>query len=405
MNRILKTILFAAAVALAGSCDNAEYGVGGVRAFFSEGAVSAGVNGSVVTLGENGSDVSLTVSLTDRADKDAVFRLVVDETVLDTYNREQSAGYDMLPADYYDLGEDITIQAGQYSAEPAAIHLSRLPNELSGTPLALPVRLEKVSGSVDPTPLTSTYVFAIQSVLVNDLAQYTGASGLRAENFNGSFPAGFTVEVRFQVSNTANRNRDVFSNGNCVLFRFEDPQSNQGDVMAHSAVQFQGSPAYINPDPLVGFDVNKWQHLAYTWDGSTGILYYNGSQVGTKAITSSDVGGGSFPMASWFGGATGDGGHSTGSQWWTGCKIMFTEARLWSVVRTADQIANNMASVSTDSEGLEGYWRINKVTYKENADGSYQFDDLTGKGHPLASDVPFVWNEDVSSEDTETAWK
>ena len=84
---------------------------------------------------------------------------------------------------------------------------------------------------------------------------------------------------------------------------------------------------------------------------------------------------------------------------------MFTEARLWSVVRTADQIANNMASVSTDSEGLEGYWRINKVTYKENADGSYQFDDLTGKGHPLVSDVPFVWNEDVSSEDTETAWK
>ena len=166
----------------------------------------------------------------------------------------------------------------------------------------------------------------------------------------------------------------------------------------------QGSPAYINPDPLVGFDVNCWQHLAYTWDGSSGYLYYNGQQVGTKAITSSDVGDGSFPVASWFGGATGDGGHGTGSSWWIGCDIMFTEARIWSVVRTPEQIANNMSFVGADSNGLEGYWRINRASYTDNGDGTYQFEDLTGKGHPLVSSTNFEWNENISSEDTETPW-
>lgn len=404
MNKIFRIGLSVAAVIFVSACNDAEYGVGGVHAFLNEGTQSAGVNGTVVSLGETGADYSLTVTLTDRASEDAVFKFVADESVLEVYNREQSSGYKALPADYYDLGGEILIPAGEYSADPVSIHISTLPNDLTGTPLALPVRLEKVSGNVDPTPVTSSYVIALETVLVNDLAQFNGASGLRAENFNGSFPTGFTIEVKFQVSNTANRNRDVFSNGASVLFRFEDPQSDQGDVKAHSAVQFQGSPAYINPDPLVGFDVNCWQHLAYTWDGSSGYLYYNGQQVGTKAITSSDVGDGSFPVASWFGGATGDGGHGTGSSWWIGCDIMFTEARIWSVVRTPEQIANNMSFVGADSNGLEGYWRINRASYTDNGDGTYQFEDLTGKGHPLVSSLSFEWNENISSEDTETPW-
>ena len=76
----------------------------------------------------------------------------------------------------------------------------------------------------------------------------------------------FTVEVRFQVSNTANRNRAVFTNGGSVLLRFEDPQNDTSDHKAHSLVQFQGDGWYLNPS--LSFTPNKWQHLALTYDGT-----------------------------------------------------------------------------------------------------------------------------------------
>lgn len=401
MKRIFIICLSVIAAFLMSSCNDAEYSVGGVSLFFNESTTDPGVNGSSVSLGSDGVEVQLTATLTDKVDEDITCRLVMDQSVLDTYNQEQSGGYTMIPAEYCDLGEDFVIPAGSYSKTVSVKVNGNLPAEYTGIPLGLPLRLELVSGNVNVTPTTSTFVYALQTVLINDLAQFTGASGLRAENFNGSYPNAFTIEVRFQVSDTGNRNRDVFSGGS-VLLRFEDPQSDQDDVKKHSAVQFQGNGGFLNPNPLVGFATNAWQHLAVTWDGSTVRLYYNGEEkANNNAFASSVVGDGNFPSVSWLGGA-GGGDHGLGDSWWSGCKILFTEARIWSVCRTASQIANNITSVSPDSEGLEGYWRISKATYDED---TKSFEDLTGKGHPLVTSKSFTWNEGISSQDTKTEWK
>lgn len=402
MNKSIRLIALAAtAAAVFAGCNDAAYGPGEVRAFIAESTTDPGVNGTMVNAGENGAEISLTITLTGKASEDASFRLVVDTAVLNTYNAEQSSGYSLLKEQYYTVPQDpVTIKAGDYSADPVKITILPIDENDKGTPMAIPLRLEKVAGNISTTSATSTHVLAIPPVLNNDLAQFTGATGLKVENTGLKLSNAFTIEVRFQVSDTDNRNRDVFSSGS-VLFRFEDPQSDEGDVKAHSAVQFQGTPTYINPDPLTGFATNVWQHLAFTWDGSTGILYYNGTQVGTKAVSSSDVGSGDFPTVGWFGGNTG-GSHGTGAEWWGDCKIMFTEARIWSVCRTASQISSNIAAVGVDSEGLEGYWRINKATYDE---ATKSFKDLTGKGNDLVTDKSFVWNEGISSNDTKTEWK
>ncbi len=400
MKRIFIICLSVIAAFLMSSCNDAEYGVGGVSAFFNEATTDPGVNGSSVALGTAGIEVQLTVTLTDKVDEDVTFRLVMDQSVLDTYNKEQSAGCTMIPADYCDLGGDFVIPAGAYSKTVSVKVNGNLPTELTGIPLGLPLKLELVNGNVNVTPTSSSYVYVLQTVLINDLAQFDGASGLKAENFNGSYPNAFTIEVRFQVSNTANRNRDVFSGGS-VLLRFEDPQSDQEDVKGHSAVQFQGHDGYLNPNPLTGFATDTWQHLAVTWDGSKIRLYYNGEEKANNNFASSVVGEGSFPSVSWMGGA-GGGDHGLDDSWWSGCKILFTEARVWSVCRTASQIANNITSVSPDSEGLEGYWRISKATYDED---TKSFEDLTGKGHPLVTSKSFTWNEGISSQDTKTDWK
>lgn len=68
----------------------------------------------------------------------------------------------------------------------------------------------------------------ISSAIVDALPKFNGASGLRTDEAL-SIPQ-FTIEMRFQVSNTGNRNRDVFfsnPNGKEFMARFEDPQRDE----------------------------------------------------------------------------------------------------------------------------------------------------------------------------------
>ncbi|WP_417180764.1 LamG domain-containing protein, partial [Alistipes putredinis] len=226
-------------------------------------------------------------------------------------------------------------------------------------------------------------------IVVSSLPMFVGGAGLAADGFPLTLPQ-FTVEVRFQVSNTANRNRAVFTNGGSVLLRFEDPQNDTSDHKAHSLVQFQGDGWYLNPS--LSFTPNKWQHLALTYDGTKVTLYVNGTFAGSKEGVCDP----NFGSANWFGGDAG-GGHGTGDSWWSGCKILMSEARIWSVCRTEAQVQNNMTTTSAKSQGLEAYWRFNE------GEGN-TFEDCTGNGHTLKTSKTPTWVAGIKSTDTETPW-
>ena len=399
-----------AALFVAG-CDDAEYGEGGkdgnelgVHAFLAESINSAGIASDMVKLTVNeGAKVVLTPALTDKLDTDCEVRFVIDKAVLDSYNASEGTGYQMFDESLVNLGEDITIKAGKYAADAAVITLDKIPAALSGLPLALPVKLEKISGDVEMTANTSAYVFVITSPMVNDIAQFNGAAGLWVNDFEQTFPE-FTIEMRLQVSNTSNRNRDIFCtiNDGELMFRFEDPQSFDGTNPAHSLVQFQGVGDYLNPDSGMYIHTNEWQHYAVTYDGTKVTIYVNGVKAGDKNITPKVVKDGYFKYLT-FGGIGGNNGYwAPGDSWWTGCNIMVTECRIWSVCRTADQISKNIPSVTPDIQGLEGYWRVSRSSYDE---ATGEFAALTGKGHPMTTSKSFVWNEGISSEDTSTPWK
>ncbi|MCM1176741.1 MAG: DUF1735 and LamG domain-containing protein [Bacteroidales bacterium] len=412
MKNIFKTGILALAALFAAGCDDAEYGEGGkagdqlgVHAFFAESINSPGIASTLIKLTVNdGAKVVLTPALTDKLASGCSFRLVIDQSVLDAYNKSEGTGYQMFDESLVDLGGEINIGAGQYSADAAMISLDKIPVELSGMPLALPVRLEKINGDAEVASNTASYVFVITSPLVNDIAQFTGAAGLWVNDFEQTFDQ-FTIEMRLQVANTNNRNRDIFctlNNNAELMFRFEDPQQSDGTDNAHSLIQFQGVGDYLNPASGQHISVNKWQHYAVTYDGTKVAIYVNGNKAGEKNITPKVVKDGYFPYLT-FGGIGGFNGQwGPGDSYWYGCKLMVTECRIWSVCRTADQISKNIASVVPDTKGLEGYWRVSKATYNEE---TKEFADLTGKGHPMTTNKTFVWNENISTEDEATAWK
>lgn len=397
--------LLVAASALVG-CDNAKYGTLGIHAYINESVSSLSRSTKVVLDGEEGANVQLTICLSSKSDADVQFRLVVDEDVLKSYNEAQSASYTVLPKELFELPESITIGEGKFNADPTTIHISQIPNELAGDMYAIPLRLESIDGKIPTTSASSTFVITIESIAVSTLPMFDGGAGLATQE---GFPLTldkFTVEVRFQISNTANRNRAVFtnggSNGSLVLLRFEDPQNDEkndaGEVVtaAHSLVQFQGDNGFLNP--TTAFVPNKWQHLAVTYDGTKITIYVNGAFAGSKDLVVKSE----FKQAGWFGGSVpggdgGDGGHGTDDSWWSGCKILCTEARIWSVCRTEAQIQNNMTTVSPSSEGLEAYWRFNEGS-------GTTFEDCTGHGHTLTTTKTPTWVPGIKSTDTATAW-
>ena len=144
---------------------------------------------------------------------------------------------------------------------------------------------------------------------------------------------------------------------------------------------------YMNP--AFSFVPNKWQHLALTCDGSHYRLYINGAFAGVKDIP---AGATTFKQFKWF--TKGDDPFSR----WGGCKILMTEARIWSVCRTETQIQKNQSTVSPRARGLEAYWRFNEGT-------GNVFKDATGKGHTLTTDATPVWVQGIKSTDEHTDWK
>jgi hypothetical protein len=59
-----------------------------------------------------------------------------------------------------------------------------------------------------------------------------------------------------------------------------------------------------------------------------------------------------------------------------------SEVRVWSVQRTAEQIATNPYEVDPASEGLVAYWKFNEGAGNVITDQTGHGNDITGSGDP-----------------------
>jgi hypothetical protein len=65
----------------------------------------------------------------------------------------------------------------------------------------------------------------------------------------------------------------------------------------------------------------------------------------------------------------------------TGC---ISEVRVWDVIRTADEIANNIYSVDPTSAGLIAYWKFDDQS-------SFTVKDYSGNGNDLTANSALAW--------------
>ena len=373
------------------SCNDADYKTLDNSAFINE---SRTASSAKVIITDDGATTEITPCLTQEAPHDCKLKIVVDTALLNKYNEQQGTSYVPLPEGAFTMPSEVVIPKGEYSIAPVKINIKPLTQAMIGESYAIPVRLVSEDSDIPAMTKTGSFVITTEAIVTSALPQFTGAAMLEAKMPKGDETYNeYTIEVKFQVSNTGNRDRAVFLNNgsgepNFVLLRFEDPQSNNASHKAHSLVQIVGrNRIYMNP--TFSFVPNKWQHLALTCDGSHYRLYINGAFAGVKDIP---AGATTFKQFKWF--TKGDDPFSR----WGGCKILMTEARVWSVCRTETQIQKNQSTVSPKAKGLEAYWRFNEGT-------GNVFQDATGKGHTLTTTETPVWVQGIKSTDEHTDWK
>ena len=373
------------------ACNDADYKTIDNSAFINESRTSTSAK---VIITDDGATAELTPCLTREAPHDCKLKLVVDTTLLHQYNEQQGTSYVPLPDGAFSMPSEVIIPKGEYSVDPIKINIHPLTQAMIGESYAIPVRLVSEDTAIPAMAKTGSFVITTEAIITSKLPQFTGAAMLEAAMPKGDETYNeYTIEVKFQVSNTYNRDRAVFINNgngesNFVLLRFEDPQTDTGGHKAHSLVQIVGrNRIYMNP--AFSFVPNKWQHLALTCDGSHYRLYINGAFAGIKDIP---AGATTFKTFKWF--TKGDDPYSR----WGACKILLTEARVWSVCRTETQIQKNQSTVSPKSKGLEAYWRFNEGS-------GNTFNDATGHGHTLTTHVTPIWVDGIKSTDEQTNWQ
>ena len=214
----IKILCFSAVITGLGSivsCGDAKYDTLDTHAYIEEALSSTSQKVTVQATGE--SFTTLNVHLSNLSSTDNHYKLVTDQSVLDTYNHINGTGYIMLPKDYYTLPETITVKAGQYAADALSIALKAFSQEMmkSGESYALPVKLVSQDGSISPMENTGTFVILAESIIEFSAPMFVGAPSLKANKFTESPEtySQYTIEVRFQVANTADRDRAVFKNG------------------------------------------------------------------------------------------------------------------------------------------------------------------------------------------------
>ncbi len=96
---------------------------------------------------------------------------------------------------------------------------------------------------------------------------------------------------------------------------------------------------------------NRWVHLAMVFDGTHSIVYVDGEEVARENRANLDTGNDNTFKIGWW--------HNRGSL--PGLNGYVEEVRVWNVVRTEEEIRNNMFNRLTGSEsGLAAYWPMNE---------------------------------------------
>lgn len=370
------SIVCLACFVLVGTSCNKNIGVEAVY-------ITAAEKSSVTTFSatNENDEFGITISSSLIANSDIEGELIIDNSLVEQYNRNHGESYKALPEGACVLSNNLVmVESGKYRSEVAKLVVKDIDAIKKGVNFLLPVKLISKNKDYPSLPGSDVLYIIVNRKLLVDVPKLNGQNYFKInfkDNDVSRFQnmSAFTIEARvsmwefpkyyggnlmgvigFPVGENAEKGTWIFVDGT------PDRVGGEGNVPVFMFAT-KGWSVYAGK---LGYtlDKNAWYHVAGVFENNTLSLYIDGilfvQAEYAKPISLSDE----FYI-----------GAAPGVQNGFYLKGAVSEARFWTRALTASELKNPLhrCFVEVDSDGLEGYWKLD--------DKSNECKDYTGHGH------------------------
>jgi len=206
-------------------------------------------------------------------------------------------------------------------------------------------------------------------------------------DLSGDFTIEFWIQWESIISAEVLNKYDSVGNQRAYVIEHRVPENVLNVVLSSDGTSSTTVGVTFAWNPVLG----TWYHLAFAYDASAGTVtvYQDGNTTPIATLTGFNTSIFNSSAAFAIGGASAGGSTFDGK---------FDDVRVWSILRTATEIANNYDKQLAGTEtGLEGYWRLNNDLTDETSNGN----TLTNNNSAVFStDVPFAGIVEINVSDT-----
>lgn len=345
----------------------------------------------------NGDAIGITISSSLIARENVEVQLIVDNSLVEAFNKEYNLAYYPLSEKAYSLSQStLTLKSDSYRSETVNLVINEIDSIRKGVNFVAPIRLVSKNKDYPALPGSDVLYVVLNRTLLMNVPTFDGSNYFKV-NFKDNDVSklqnleAFTIEARvnlwefpkyyggnlmgiigFPEGENVEKSAWLFVDGT------PDRVGGEGDV----PVFMFGVKQWSVYAGKLGFTIEKdtWYHLAGVFVNNKLLLYIDGNLF-AEAEYNHKI---SFTDNFYIGAAPGvqNGFHLKGS---------VNEARFWTRALSSSELKNplHQCFVEVNSEGLEGYWKLD--------DGSDTCIDYTGHGHTAVKggSGSLVWTQEV----------
>lgn len=304
------------------------------------------------------------------ADKNVLVKFEAAPYMTAAYNLAYHDDATALDAQYYNIPEKTSIiRTGEISGNNIVVNFMNTNKLDNSRRYVLPVTIENATNIGIVESKRTTYFVFKGAALINVVANIKSCYfPVNWKSDVSNLPT-ITIEALVRSSDwTAGRDNalsSIFGIEGEFLIRIGDGDRPRDQLQLDSP-----GGKFPNPNVAPGLPINEWTHIAVVYDAkkSERIYYINGVKVASDESAPQPI---SLTSKCYIGKSFDD------SRWLPG---EIAELRIWTVQRTAEQIAKNPYSVNPNSEGLIAYWKFNEGAGNIVKDHTGHGNDITASG-------------------------